>query len=88
MASSSRRTAVVTGSTKGIGRAIALRLAEETRNVPVIIDFRVTREENVFPMIPSGKAHNEMLLPEQATDEATVITNVMTGRPARGVPFT
>ncbi|MGY4247643.1 hypothetical protein ACVIIZ_009051 [Bradyrhizobium sp. USDA 4523] len=22
-------------------------------------------------MIPSGKAHNEMLLPEEATDEAT-----------------
>ncbi len=26
--------------------------------------------ENCFPMIPSGKAHNEMLLPEEATDEA------------------
>jgi acetolactate synthase-1/2/3 large subunit len=27
--------------------------------------------ENCFPMIPSGKAHNEMLLPAEATDEAT-----------------
>ena len=25
---------------------------------------------NCFPMIPSGKAHNEMLLPDEATDEA------------------
>ena len=38
---------------------------------PVIFDCRVAKEENCFPMIPSGKAHNEMLLPEEATDEAT-----------------
>jgi acetolactate synthase-1/2/3 large subunit len=38
---------------------------------PVIFDCRVAALENCFPMIPSGKAHNEMLLPEQATDEAT-----------------
>ncbi len=31
---------------------------------PVIFDCRVTREENCFPMIPSGKAHNEMILPD------------------------
>jgi acetolactate synthase-1/2/3 large subunit len=31
---------------------------------PVIFDCRVAREENCFPMIPSGKAHNEMILPE------------------------
>jgi acetolactate synthase-1/2/3 large subunit len=29
---------------------------------PVLFDCRVTKEENCFPMIPSGKAHNEMLL--------------------------
>jgi len=29
---------------------------------PVIFDCRVTKEENCFPMIPSGKAHNEMIL--------------------------
>jgi acetolactate synthase-1/2/3 large subunit len=28
---------------------------------PVIFDCVVTQEENVFPMIPSGAAHNEML---------------------------
>jgi len=38
---------------------------------PVLFDCRVAALENCFPMIPSGKAHNEMLLPEQATDEAT-----------------
>ena len=29
---------------------------------PVLFDCCVTQEENVFPMIPSGAAHNEMLL--------------------------
>ena len=29
---------------------------------PVIFDCRVAREENCYPMIPSGKAHNEMIL--------------------------
>jgi len=35
---------------------------------PVLFDCRVAREENCFPMIPSGKAHNEMML---ADDLAT-----------------
>ncbi len=38
---------------------------------PVIFDCRVANLENCFPMIPSGKAHNEMLLPVEASDEAT-----------------
>jgi acetolactate synthase-1/2/3 large subunit len=37
---------------------------------PVIFDCRVANLANCFPMIPSGKAHNEMLLPDEATDEA------------------
>jgi acetolactate synthase-1/2/3 large subunit len=37
---------------------------------PVIFDCRVANLENCFPMIPSGKAHNEMLLPAEASDEA------------------
>ena len=37
---------------------------------PVIFDCRVANLENCFPMIPSGKAHNEMLLPVEANDEA------------------
>ena len=32
---------------------------------PVLFDCRVAALENCFPMIPSGKAHNEMLLPDR-----------------------
>jgi len=41
--------------------------------LPVILDCRVERAENCFPMIPSGKAHNEMLLGESAVDIGSVI---------------
>ena len=40
---------------------------------PVIFDCRVERAENCFPMIPSGKAHNEMLLGEDVEDIGAVI---------------
>jgi acetolactate synthase-1/2/3 large subunit len=33
---------------------------------PVIFDCRVAKTENCLPMIPSGKAHNEMLLGDMA----------------------
>jgi acetolactate synthase-1/2/3 large subunit len=36
---------------------------------PVIFDCRVAALANCFPMIPSGKPHNEMLLGEDVTDE-------------------
>ena len=35
---------------------------------PVIFDCVVDRAENCFPMIPSGKAHNEMILPDLEDD--------------------
>ncbi|WP_394761748.1 acetolactate synthase 3 large subunit [Phenylobacterium sp.] len=35
---------------------------------PVIFDCRVTKQENCFPMIVSGKAHNEMTLADEAGD--------------------
>jgi acetolactate synthase I/II/III large subunit len=38
---------------------------------PVLFDCRVAALENCFPMIPPGSAHNEMLLPAEANDEAT-----------------
>jgi acetolactate synthase-1/2/3 large subunit len=38
-------------------------------NRPVIFDCRVASLANCFPMIPSGKAHNEMLLGEDVPDE-------------------
>ena len=37
---------------------------------PVIFDCLVEKHENCFPMIPSGKAHNEMLLGEASTSDA------------------
>ena len=36
---------------------------------PVLFDCRVANLANCFPMIPSGKAHNEMLLGEHVSDE-------------------
>ena len=45
-------------------------LIEEMIDMPkaVIFDCRVERAENCFPMIPSGKAHNEMMLGDEAAD--------------------
>jgi len=37
---------------------------------PFVLDVLVEKHENCLPMIPSGKPHNEMLLPEDATDGA------------------
>ncbi len=37
---------------------------------PVLFDCRVANLANCFPMIPSGRPHNEMLLPDEATEEA------------------
>ncbi|HZC17341.1 MAG TPA: acetolactate synthase 3 large subunit [Caulobacteraceae bacterium] len=39
---------------------------------PVIFDCRVEKAENCFPMIPSGKAHNEMILGD-AQDIGSVV---------------
>ena len=36
---------------------------------PVIFDCRVEKAENCLPMIPSGAAHNEMILAEITGDE-------------------
>ncbi|MEZ5923961.1 MAG: acetolactate synthase 3 large subunit [Hyphomicrobiaceae bacterium] len=36
---------------------------------PVLFDCRVANLANCFPMIPSGKAHNDMLLGEDVSDE-------------------
>ena len=40
---------------------------------PVIFDCRVTKNENCLPMIPSGKAHNEMILADMGVDMNTAI---------------
>jgi len=41
--------------------------------LPVIFDCRVERAENCFPMIPSGKAHNEMILGDDGADLSAAI---------------
>ncbi len=38
-------------------------------DAPVFFDCRVAALANCFPMIPSGKAHNEMLLGDDVSDE-------------------
>ena len=38
-----------------------IREALSTDNV-VIMDFKIAREEGVYPMVPAGKATTEMLL--------------------------
>jgi acetolactate synthase, large subunit (EC 2.2.1.6) len=38
----------------------ALKAAAETEG-PFLLDFRIEREENVFPMVPAGAAINEMI---------------------------
>ena len=43
----------------------------------VIFDCLVDQAENCFPMIPSGKAHNEMLLAELGDDAGVEIGNVI-----------
>jgi acetolactate synthase-1/2/3 large subunit len=42
---------------------------------PVFVDCRVSALANCFPMIPSGKAHNEMIMGEDVSDE-TVATAI------------
>jgi acetolactate synthase-1/2/3 large subunit len=39
----------------------------------------VTKEENCFPMIPSGKAHNEMIMAEEARDLGSIIDDAGKG---------
>ena len=39
---------------------------------PVIVDVRIDKTENCFPMIPAGSAHNEMLLGPE--DEAKPVS--------------
>jgi acetolactate synthase-1/2/3 large subunit len=43
----------------GLDDGIAAMLAHDG---PAMVDCRVAKQANCFPMIPSGAAHNEMLL--------------------------
>jgi acetolactate synthase-1/2/3 large subunit len=44
-------------------------MLEAPADKPVLFDCRVAALANCFPMIPSGKAHHEMLLGEDVSDE-------------------
>jgi len=46
-----------------------MAMLEAPADKPVLFDCRVAALANCFPMIPSGKAHHEMLLGEEVTDE-------------------
>ncbi|KAB2873732.1 MAG: acetolactate synthase 3 large subunit, partial [Pseudorhodoplanes sp.] len=41
---------------------------------PVLFDCMVDQKENCFPMIPSGRAHNEMILGDAAESLDEAIT--------------
>ena len=43
---------------------------------PVLFDCRVAKLANCFPMIPSGRAHNDMLLSNEAEDEEKIATAI------------
>jgi acetolactate synthase-1/2/3 large subunit len=59
-----------------LDRVIAEMIAVDR---PVIADICVDQKENVFPMIPSGAAHNEMLLgPEHKDEEGGYTGNSVT----------
>ena len=40
----------------------AFKKSLEITDRPTIIDFRINREENVFPMIPAGQSIEEMMV--------------------------
>jgi len=39
----------------------ALKKAMEINNLPVVMDFHILREENVYPMIPAGQSVEDMM---------------------------
>ncbi len=61
-----RRRHALARSPSDLDGAIKEMLA--VKDKPVIFDCRVANLANCFPMIPSGKAHNEMLLGEEVTE--------------------
>jgi acetolactate synthase-1/2/3 large subunit len=40
----------------------ALQEALQIKDRPILLDFAVCKEENVFPFVPPGQALNEMLI--------------------------
>jgi acetolactate synthase-1/2/3 large subunit len=48
---------ITVDKTEEVPKAIEQMLAEKR---PCVVDFRVEREENVWPMVPAGKSLNDM----------------------------
>jgi len=44
--------------------APALQKALSITDRPIVMDFRVTREENVYPMVPAGQSFKEIIMRE------------------------
>ncbi len=43
--------------------------SDRVKNVPVVIDVRVAPAENVYPMIPSGKSYNDLVMAPEKSSE-------------------
>ena len=52
---------------------------------PVVVDVRVTPDENCLPMIPSGRAHNDMLLPAEGDAASAVDIGSVIDERGRGL---
>jgi acetolactate synthase-1/2/3 large subunit len=61
----------------------ALKTALETEG-PFILDFRIEREENVFPMVPAGAAINEMIGGHSKQEESVVPLSPVRGAMSGG----
>ncbi len=46
----------------------SLQFADSVRNRPVVIDYRVAKQENVYPMIPSGKSYSDLIYQKSRGD--------------------
>ncbi|HOK03490.1 MAG TPA: thiamine pyrophosphate-dependent enzyme, partial [Spirochaetota bacterium] len=44
----------------------AIRKALEIKDRPIILDFHISREENVYPMVPAGKTIKDTIMRELA----------------------
>ena len=42
---------------------------------PVVVDMQVDQNENVYPMIPAGAAHNEMVLGAEGRNDGKLDKN-------------
>ncbi len=47
----------------------AIAKANEVDDRPVVIDFRVTAAEKVYPMVPSGASNSELVMPPSQQDQ-------------------